>query len=77
MKISLTKEERAQIKFALENRIEYLVYSLRMNPQCDDIQVSIIALDSMGFEHTAQRYREQLKEWERMYNENDYPDYED
>lgn len=77
MKVSLTNEEREQIKFALENRIEYLVYSLHMPPMCDAIQTSIIALDSMGFEDTAQGYREQLKEWQDMYDNDNYPDYGD
>lgn len=71
----LTNEEREQIKFALENRIEYLVYSLHMPPMCDAIQCSIIALDSIGFEDTAQGYREQLKEWQDMYDDDNYPDY--
>lgn len=74
-KISFTEEEREQIKYALENRIEYLVYSLHMPPMSDGVQVSIIALDSMGFEDTAQGYREQLKEWQDMYDNDNYPDY--
>lgn len=77
MKVSLTADEREQIKYALENRIEYLVYSLHMPPMSNAIQMSIIALDSMGFEDTAQGYREQLKEWQDMYDSNDYPDYGD
>lgn len=76
-KVSLTEEEKEQIKYALENRIEYLIYSLHMPPMSDAVQVSIIALDSMGFEDTAQGYREQLKEWQDMYDSNDYPDYGD
>ena len=77
MKCNLVDEEREQIKNALENRIEFLFYSLHMNPQCDDIQISIIALDSIGFEEIAERYREQLPEWERKYNENDFDEYDD
>lgn len=77
MKCSLVKEEREQIKNALENRIEYLFYALHMNPLCDDIQISIIALDSIGYDDVAERYREQLPEWERKYNENDFDEYDD
>lgn len=77
MKCNLVDEEREQIKNALENRIEYLFYSLHMNPMCDDIQVSIIALDSIGYEEIAERYREQLPEWGRMYNENDFDEYDE
>lgn len=77
MKLSLTNEEIEQIKFALENRIEYLVYSLHMPPMCDAIQTSIIALDSIGFEKTSQFYREQLKEWQYMYDTDNYPDYDE
>ena len=77
MKCSLIDDERAQIKNALENRIEFLFYSLHMNPKCDDIQISIIALDSIGYADVAERYREQLPEWERKYNENDFDDYDD
>ena len=76
MKCSLVSEEREQIKNALENRIEFLFYSLHMNPQCDDIQISIIALDSIGYDDVAERYREQLPEWELKYKENDFDDYE-
>ena len=76
MKCSLTSEEREQIKNALENRIEFLFYGLHMNPNGDDIQISIIALDSIGYCEIAERYREQLPEWERKYNENDFDDYE-
>lgn len=76
-KVSLTTEEKEQIKYALENRIEYLIYSLHMPPMSDEVQVSIIALDSIGFDNTAQGYREQLKEWQEMYDRNDYPDYGD
>ena len=77
MKCSLVDEEREQIKNALENRIEFLFYSLHMSPMCDDIQTSIIALDSIGYEEVAERYREQLPEWERKYNENDFDEYDD
>ena len=77
MKCSLISEEREQIKNALENRIEFLFYSLHMNPQCDDIQISIIALDSIGYDDVAERYRAQLPEWERKYNENDFDEYDD
>lgn len=77
MKISFTDEEREQVKYALENRIEYLVYSRHMPPMDDAIQCSIIALDSMGFEDTAQRYREQIPEWQAMYDTDNYPDYGD
>ena len=76
MKYSLIDAEREQIKNALENRIEYLFYALHMNPMCDDIQISIIALDSIGYAEIAERYREQLPEWERKYNENDFDDSE-
>lgn len=74
-KVSLTEEEREQVKYALENRIEYLIYSLHMPPMSDAIQVSIIALDSLGYGDTAQGYRDQLKEWQDMYDNNNYPDY--
>ena len=77
MKCSLIDEERVQIKNALENRIEYLFYALHMSPMCDDIQISIIALDSIGYAEIAERYREQLPEWERKYNENDFDEYDD
>lgn len=76
-KVSLTEEEREQIKYALENRIEYLIYSLHMPPMSDAVQVSIIALDSLGYEDTAQGYREELKKWQDMYDTDNYPDYGD
>ena len=77
MKCSLVDEEREQIKSALENRIEYLFYALHMNPMCDDIQISIIALDSIGFEEVAERYREQLPEWQYIFDNDKWEDYEE
>lgn len=76
-KVSLTDEEREQVKYALENRIEYLIYSLHMPPISTDVLISIIALDSLGYGDTAQGYREQLKEWQDMYDTDNYPDYGD
>ena len=76
MKCSLIDEERVQIKNALENRIEYLFYALHMSPMCDDIQISIIALDSIGFEEIAERYREQLPEWQYIFDNDKWEDYE-
>ena len=76
MKCSLVDEERVQIKNALENRIEYLFYALHMSPMCDDIQISIIALDSIGFEEIAERYREQLPEWQYIFDNDKWEDYE-
>ena len=76
MKCSLIDDERVQIKNALENRIEYLFYALHMSPMCDDIQISIIALDSIGFEEIAERYREQLPEWQYIFDNDKWEDYE-
>ena len=77
MKYSLIKEEREQIKNALENRIEYLFYALHMHPQCDDIQISIIALDSIGYDDVAERYRKQLPEWQYIFDSGKWEDYEE
>ena len=77
MKCNLVKEEREQIKNALENRIEFLFYSLHMNPMCDDIQISIIALDSIGYAEIAERYREQLPEWQYIFDNDKWEDYEE
>ena len=75
MKYSLTKDEREQIKNSLENRIEYLFYALHMHPLCDDIQISIIALDSIGYDDVAERYREQLPEWQYIFDNDKWEDY--
>ena len=77
MKYSLISEEREQIKNALENRIEYLFYALHMHPLCDDIQISIIALDSIGYAEIAERYREQLPEWQYIFDNDKWEDYEE
>ena len=77
MKYSLVDEEREQIKNALENRIEFLFYSLHMSPMCDDIQISIIALDSIGYDDVAERYREQLPEWQNIFDNDKWEDYEE
>ena len=77
MKCSLVDEEREQIKNALENRIEYLFYALHMHPQCDEIQISIIALDSIGYDDVAERYREQLPEWQYIFDNDKWEDYEE
>ena len=77
MKYSLVNEEREQIKNALENRIEFLFYSLHMSPMCDDIQISIIALDSIGYDDVAERYREQLPEWQNIFDNDKWEDYEE
>ena len=77
MKCSLIDEERVQIKNALENRIEYLFYALHMSPMCDDIKISIIAIDSIGFEEIAERYREQLPEWQYIFDNDKWEDYEE
>lgn len=68
MKVSLTDEERTMCAYALENRIEFLFYELHMNPMCDSIQVSIIALDSLGYEEKAEEYRAMLPEWQDIYD---------
>ena len=68
MKCSLVKEEREQIKNALENRIEFMFYTLHMDPWGDDIQISISALDSIGYADVAERYREQLPEWQNIFD---------
>lgn len=34
-------------------------------------------LDILGYRKAAQGYREMMPEWERMYNEHDYPDYDE
>lgn len=39
--LKLTIGEREEVRYALENRIEYLVYALHMNPMCADIQSSL------------------------------------
>ena len=75
MKCSLISEEREQIKNALENRIEYLFYALHMHPLCDDIQISIIALDSIGYDDVAERYRAQLPEWQYIFDNDKWEDY--
>lgn len=67
-KYTLTEEERENIKYALVNRIEYCVYELHMNPLCDSIQVSIIALDSLGYEERAEEYRSLLPKWQDIYD---------
>ena len=68
MKVSLTDEERAMCRYALENRIEFLFYECHRDPMCDDIQVSIIALDSLGYEERAEEYRSLLPEWQDIYD---------
>lgn len=68
MKVSLTDEERTMCAYALENRIEFLFYELHMNPMCDSIQVSIIALDSLGYKEKAEEYRAMLPEWQDIYD---------
>lgn len=75
--VELFDGERQELKYALENRIEYLVYGVHMHPMADDIQTSIRLLDILGYRKSAQGYREMMSEWERMYNEHDYPDYDD
>ena len=77
MKYSLIDDEREQIKNALENRIEYLFYALHMNPMCDDIQISIIALDSIGYDDVAERYREQLPEWQYIFDNDKWENYDE
>ena len=74
--VKLTDGECQEIRYALENRIEYLVYALHMHPMCDDIQTSIRVLDFMGYHEQAKFYRSQLKEWQDMYDNNNYPDYD-
>lgn len=74
--VKLMDEECREIVFALENRIEYLVYALHMHPMCDDIQTSIRVLDTLGYHDTAQGYRNRLKEWQDMYDNDNYPAYD-
>lgn len=68
MKVSLTEEEITMCAYALENRIEFLFYELHKNPMCDAIQVSITALDSLGFEEEACAYHALLPEWQDIYD---------
>lgn len=75
--VKLTDGECQEIRYAIENRIEYMIYALHMHPMCDDVQTSIRVLDIMGYHEQAQDYREQMSEWQEMYDKNDYPDYDD
>lgn len=75
-KYTLTEEERENIKYALINRIEFCVNELHMNPLCDTVQVSIIALDSLGYEERAQEYREMTPEWLDAYEKGEWEEEE-
>lgn len=74
--VELTEEECKEVRYALENRIEYMVYSLHMHPMHDEIQTSIRVLDIMGYHKQAEWYRSQMQEWQDMYDNNNYPDYD-
>lgn len=71
-KVELTDGECTEIRYAVENRIEYMVYALHMHPMCDDIQTSIRVLDIMGYHKQAEWYRAQLPAWQEMYDTNNY-----
>lgn len=75
--LKLTMGECEEIRYAVENRIEYLVYALHMNPMCADIQSSIRVLALMGYHEQAKYYRAQLPAWQEMYDTNNYPDYDE
>lgn len=75
--VKLFDGECQEIRYALENRIEYLIYGLHMHPMCDDVQTSIRVLDILGYKEQATWYRGQLKEWQDMYDNNNYPDYDE
>ena len=74
--VKLTDGECQEIRYAVENRINYLIYALHMHPMCDNVQTSIRVLDLMGYHEQAKFYRSQLKEWQNMYDTDNYPEYD-